>query len=38
MKALESFITATALMTGTTLATRNVRDFLRVPNLDVRQL
>jgi predicted nucleic acid-binding protein len=38
IKALDSFIAATALMTGTTLATRNVRDFHRVPNLDIRTL
>jgi predicted nucleic acid-binding protein len=37
MKALDSLIAATALMTGTTLATRNVRDFHRVPNLDRRE-
>jgi predicted nucleic acid-binding protein len=38
IKALDSFIAATALMTGTTLATRNVRDFRRIPNLDIREL
>lgn len=38
IKSLDSMIAATALMTGTTLATRNVRDFHRVPNLDVREL
>ena len=38
IKALDSMIAATALMTGTTLATRNVRDFQRVPNLDIREL
>ena len=38
IKALDSFIAATALMTGTTLATRNVRDFHRVPNLAIRAL
>jgi predicted nucleic acid-binding protein len=38
IKALDSFIAATALMTGTTLATRNVRDFRRIPNLDIRKL
>jgi predicted nucleic acid-binding protein len=38
IKALDSFIAATALMTGTTLATRNVRDFCRIPNLDIREL
>jgi predicted nucleic acid-binding protein len=37
-KALDSFIAATALMTGTTLATRNVRNFHRIPNLDIREL
>ena len=37
IKALDSFIAA-ALMTGTTLATRNVRDFHRIPNLDIREL
>ena len=38
IKALDSFIAATALMTGTTLVTRNLRDFRRIPNLDVHQL
>jgi predicted nucleic acid-binding protein len=38
IKALDSFIAATALMTGTTLATRNIRDFRRIPNLDIREL
>jgi predicted nucleic acid-binding protein len=38
IKALDSFIAATALMTGTTLTTRNVRDFRRIPNLDIREL
>ena len=38
IKALDSMIAATALRTGTTLATRNVRDFHRVPNLDIRAL
>ena len=38
IKALDSIIAATALMTGTTLATRNVRDFHRVPTLDLREL
>jgi predicted nucleic acid-binding protein len=38
MKALDSCIAATALMTGTTLATRNIRDFRRIPNLDIREL
>ena len=38
IKALVSFIAATALMTGTTLTTRNVRDFRRIPNLDIREL
>ena len=38
IKTLDSFIAATALMTGTTLATRNVRDFRRMPPLDLREL
>ena len=38
IKALDSMIAATALMTGTTLATRNVRDFHRISNLDIREL
>jgi tRNA(fMet)-specific endonuclease VapC len=38
IKALDSFIAATALITGTTLVTRNVRDFRRIPNLDLHQL
>jgi predicted nucleic acid-binding protein len=38
IKALDSFIAATALMTGMTLATRNIRDFRRIPNLDIREL
>ena len=38
IKALDSFIAATALMTGTTLVTRNIRDFRRIPNLDIHQL
>jgi toxin FitB len=37
-KALDSFIAATALMTGTALATRSIRDFRRIPNLDIREL
>ena len=38
IKALDSFIAATALMTGTALATRNVRDFRRIPTLAIREL
>ena len=38
IKAIDSMIAATALMTGTTLATRNIRDFRRIPNLDIREL
>ena len=38
IKALDRFIAAMALMRGTTLATRNVRDFRRIPNLDIREL
>jgi predicted nucleic acid-binding protein len=38
IKALDSFIAASALMTGTALATRNIRDFRRIPNLDIHEL
>jgi predicted nucleic acid-binding protein len=38
IKSLDSFIAATALITGTTLVTRNVRDFQRIPNLDIHRL
>lgn len=38
IEALDSFIAATAPMTGTTLATRNIRDCRRIPNLDIREL
>jgi predicted nucleic acid-binding protein len=38
IKALDRFIAATALMTSTTLATRNVRDFRRIPTLAIREL
>jgi predicted nucleic acid-binding protein len=38
MKALDSFIAVTTLMTGTTLATRNIRDSGRIPNFENREL
>jgi predicted nucleic acid-binding protein len=34
----DSVIAATALFTGTTLLTRNTRDFRKIPNLSVRQI
>ena len=34
----DSVIAATALFTGTTLLTRNTRDFRKIPNLLVRQI
>ncbi len=34
----DSVIAATALFTGTTLLTRNLRDFRKIPNLSVRQI
>ena len=34
----DSVIAATALFTGTTLLTRNIRDFRKIPNLSVRQI
>ncbi len=34
----DSAIAATALFTGTTLLTRNIRDFRKIPNLSVRQI
>ena len=38
IKALDSFIAATAMMTGSPLVTRNIRDFRRVPGLSVEEL
>lgn len=34
----DSAIATTALLTGSTLATRNVRDFLKIPNLRVQKV
>ena len=34
----DSAIAATALFTGTTLLTRNIRDFRNIPNLSLRQI
>lgn len=38
IKTPDAAIAATALMTGTTLLTRNVRDFERVPNLAIEPI
>lgn len=38
LKISDSIIAATALFTGTTLVTRNVRDFRKVPNLLIKKL
>lgn len=38
LKTLDSAIAATALMTGTTLVTRNIRDFKKVPNLRLLEI
>ena len=38
LKLADSVIAATALFTGTTLVTRNVRDFKRVPQLKVEKI
>lgn len=34
----DSIIAATALFTGTTLLTRNIRDFRRIPGLSLREI
>ena len=34
----DSVIAATAFFTGTTLLTRNIRDFRNIPNLSVRRI
>ncbi len=38
LKLADSIIAATALFTGSTLVTRNVRDFKRVPDLSVEKI
>jgi len=38
LKLADSLIAATALFTGSTLLTRNVRDFKNVPNLRLQQI
>lgn len=38
VKTIDALIAATALFTNSTLATRNVRDFKRVPNLSVEKI
>ena len=38
IKTPDSIIAATALFTGSTLLTRNVRDFKRIPNLGVEEI
>lgn len=38
LETADSVIAATALFTGTTLLTRNIRDFKKVPNLRVERI
>jgi len=38
LKTLDSAIAATALATGTTLLTRNIKDFRNIPNLVVQKI
>lgn len=38
LKIADSAIAATTLFTGTTLATRNIRDFKKVPNLSLLKI
>ena len=38
IKSLDAAIAATALSTGSTLLTRNIRDFQKVPNLLLRKI
>lgn len=38
LKIVDSIIAATALLTRTTLLTRNIRDFRKVPGLEVRKI
>ena len=38
LKLADSFIAATALFTGSTLLTRNVRDFKKIPQLSLQEI
>lgn len=38
LKLIDSFIAATALFTGSTLLTRNVRDFKKIPQLSLQAI
>jgi predicted nucleic acid-binding protein len=38
LKLADSFIAATALFTGSTLLTRNVRDFFKIPHLSLQAI
>ncbi len=38
LKTLDSVIAATALMTGTTLVTRNIHDFKKAPNISLLEI
>jgi len=38
IKTADSIVAATALFTGTTLITRNIRDFQKIPNLILRKV
>ncbi len=38
IKSLDAAIAATALMTGSILLTRNIKDFRKVPNLQLRKI
>ena len=38
IKTADSIVAATALFTGTTLITRNIRDFQKIPNLLLRKI
>jgi len=38
IKTADGIVAATALFTGTTLITRNIRDFQKIPNLLLRKI
>lgn len=38
IKTADSIVAATALFTGTTLVTRNIRDFKKIPNLALHKI